>query len=507
MRAFIIYACLFLYCEFYSQGFKVTQTLPNISQHRTCAIFEMSPGVYIGAGFIVDTVNHVPVTRIAITGLGNQGQVLWVKKYGGQIPQYINNPFVARCFYKQKNNIYYAGCVRGANNEQFGVLVKFNLNGDTLWQKFYTDSAVDVVPQMVTGSFDGGFLMTGFFQDWVNHTNPCLIIKTDANGVELWRKKINKTGLNVSDGQAISQDSLSKKIISVGYQYFNTADNYDNILILDSLGVKLTQMHFTHLGGFAKDLILTSDHKAVMVGWQLYPQINSWPLIKSFAVKFDINPPYFPIWRLDGFDSPAAYNTFTCVRELKNGNLLLGGIMDSSMLAPSNPLTRFTTVDKNGNILSNRYYDYKYNDTTEDNNQGVRSVEICDDGGWIAAITCANSKGNNPFLFVKYDSTGCDSSLAYCSTLNLTKIKRNELTNYDFKIYPNPATDILNIELEGDASGKLILLIIDAFGREMKSFPMDQNNKIDLNGLNPGIYILKIKKEKQIIYTSKIIKE
>jgi len=195
------------------------------------------------------------------------------------------------------------------------------------------------------------------------------------------------------------------------------------------------------------------------------------------------------------------------VRELKNGNLLLGGIMDSSMLAPSNPLTRFTTVDKNGNILSNRYYDYKYNDTTEDNNQGVRSVEICDDGGWIAAITCANSKGNNPFLFVKYDSTGCDSSLAYCSTLNLTKIKRNELANYDFKIYPNPATDILNIKLEGDASGKLILLIIDAFGREMKSFPMDQNNKIDLNGLNPGIYILKIKKEKQIIYTSRIIKE
>jgi hypothetical protein len=46
------------------------------------------------------------------------------------------------------------------------VFVKFDLNGDTIWQKFYrdTDPLEDVIPQMVTASADGGFYLTGFFQ-------------------------------------------------------------------------------------------------------------------------------------------------------------------------------------------------------------------------------------------------------------------------------------------------------------------------------------------------------
>src|SRR5205085_579713 len=159
-------------------------------------------------------------------------------------------------------------------------------------------------------------LITGFFQNWIVHTQQGLILKTDANGNELWRKKINKISPNVQDGKSIVQDSASKKIAIVGYQYINGTNNYDNLLILDSLGTKIT-----------------------------------------------------------------------------NGDLLIGGFMDTIQGVwnrpnnqPGNVFTRLTIVDKNGQIKWNRYYDYKVNSITQANGQGIHSINICQDGSWLAAI-------------------------------------------------------------------------------------------------------------------------
>ena len=82
----------------------------------------------------------------------------------------------------------------------------------------------------------GLFLVTGFFQNWsANPYSKCLLIKTDANGYELWRKKIAKAIPDAQDGKTILQDSASKKIIIAGYQYIGNSNNWDgypNLLIL-----------------------------------------------------------------------------------------------------------------------------------------------------------------------------------------------------------------------------------------------------------------------------------
>lgn len=102
----------------------------------------------------------------------------------------------------------------------------------THFGKKYYDLYRDIICQMVTKSVDGGFLVTGLAQS--TGSNTLLLIKTDINGNELWRKYISKTAPNGQDAKIILQDSVSKKIVTVGYQYYPGNSIRDNVVIFDS---------------------------------------------------------------------------------------------------------------------------------------------------------------------------------------------------------------------------------------------------------------------------------
>ena len=454
-------------------------------------------------------------------GLNNFGQVQWVKKYGKSKFEYLNNGFISRAFYKQGNSIYYAGCVRDSNNKQTGVLLKFNLNGDTLWQNIYKDANEDVIPQMVTGSVDNGFLITGFFQ---GADSPSMLIKTDSNGKELWRKKISKITPNVSDGKAIVQDSVSKNIIIVGYQYQGVVSNYDHILVTDSLGNNVIRMNYTNVGGVYLDLIQTKDKKFVAVGRQYYTEtIGGSNTMKPFIIKFDINP-LKVIWRIDGFDKQGLYNGFSCLNELNNGDLLIAGYYDSLQRVlngpnnqPGNILTRFTRITSSGTIISNSYYNYKYNNTITANAQWVTHSNPTKDGGWVAAIEETNFPNPNPFFFVKYDPNGCDSSVSHCATLNAVGLPNVGLdyARPDIAVWPNPADDVINFELQSldnyknlNGNGDLYFQILNSVGQKLKEekiIPQEKNIAIKINDLPEGVYLLNLKTNNLVTVSSTFI--
>nr|MBA3683518.1 hypothetical protein [Bacteroidota bacterium] len=447
---FCIYIILFTLTQIiYGQGgFKRNFKLPYSLNNTTKNVFETTPGNYITCGIVVDTLNSFQTNRLAIMGLNSQGQLQWVKKYGNHKFEYLDNSLITKWFYKKDNFIYHAGCVRDSNNVQLGVLIKFDFNGDTIWQKKYYDSTnIDVIPQMVCGSVDGGFLIAGFSQNWNNHTNPVLLIKTDVNGNELWRKKISKAIPNVHDAKVILQDSISKKIVLAGYQYIGTAtaySGYPSVLILDSLGNKLSQHGYTGQGLFT-NLIQTKDKKIIAIGAVGQPEIfGALNSFKSIAVKFDVNNPTSPIWNYE-FDKTAVTNFFTGITELNNEDLLITGILDTMQQnnLATNCLQRIIRINKNGNLLSTKYFDYSPNHLV-DNNQTILSLNKTSDNGYISAFQVFNTSPS-PFFVVKYDSTFCDSSVFYCQTVGLEELKSN---NYKLNIYPNPTSDILNIELD-----------------------------------------------------------
>lgn len=515
MKNILIYLCLFLTgANLLAQGgFRTRYYSPNTLNSSTKDIFEVSPGNYIACGLAFDTVNGYLTSKLILLGLNSSGNVLWQKKYGRKNFEYYNNPFTSRFFYKQGSNIYTACSALDSNNKVIGVLIKFDLNGDTLWQKIYHDS-MDVIPQMVTGSIDGGFLITGFFQSWSQPIRPCLLIKTDALGNELWRKKINKAGDNVSDGKAIIQDTATGKIVIAGYQYVGSPSSSqlrDHILITDSVGNKLIQRsYYSANDGILIDLVQTKDKNVVAVGTaykNLYWGLNK--LKCSYMVKVNINAVQTspPIWSNISFDSPELINTFRTVNELPNGDLLIGGGIDTNRSSlEKESLVRMSKFNSTGSHIKSWYYNYRTNDPTSSNNQALMSLNFTSDGGWVASIAQGNTPNPNPLFYVKYDSTGCDSTEVYC--LNPVGLQELKVESSRFKVYPNPSSGIFEIASESELSGTL--LVFDVFGRLIISKEVKEMQKIQvsLEGFANGIYLVELRQEESgIIFKEKLIKQ
>jgi hypothetical protein len=512
MRQILFYIFVCIGLSVTAQGFKVRHFMPSTNTSLTKAVFETTPGNYFAGGIVVDSASGN--NRLCIAGLGNQGQLLWTKKYGTNSFIYLNNPFVSRTFYKKDNFVYYTTCVFDSTNKYIGVLVKFNFMGDIVWQKTYRDidPLEDVVPQMLTSSQDGGFLITGYFQN--NGSTPyskCLIIKTDANGNELWRKKLGKTNPNVQDGKNIIQDSATKKIVLVGYQYLNAADSYDNVIITDSLGEQPQRMLYIGSQGLLLDLVQTFDKKIVAVGYKTYPSGVNW-YNRSFAVKFDLSNPTIPIWKIDNYDRLTLANGFLAVVELPDHNLILSGGFDSLRILNQmqNDLIRLVKVRPNGSIISKRYYDYKTNSPNNVNYMGTRSINLTSDGGLIAAIECFNSPAPNPFFFVKFDSTGCDSSLSYCQSIKNTVGQADVAFNSSgINIFPNPAKTLVTVNLDVSMFAEPIdFLLSDLSGRIILNEKINQqSHTVDLKELAKGLYIVSLVKNNLVLFKGKIAKE
>lgn len=481
-------------------GFRSRFNLNGNIEQSSMAIFEVSNGGYLSAGISIDTINNKFRYRLSMMGLNSTGQLQWVKHYGNLKFEFVNNIFLRRSFYRDGNYFYYAGGVKDSTNNYVGVLMKFNEQGDTIWQKIFSEPGYNVMPQMVTKSADGGFLITGFFEN--SSSRPCMLIKTNANGDEYWRQKINKVAPNAHDGRGIIQDSATKKIAIVGYQYLGTATAYsthDNLLVLDSLGNVLDQNYFT--GGVLSDIIQTKDKHLIVTGSYPIPNDDYY----SYALKIDINNPATPVWSIFSFGKKSKSNNFTCLKELSNGDIVIGGMQDTlhAAIYKHNISMRHVFIRPDGSIKKIRNYNYQYNDTSL-NLQILLSLEPTSDGGLVSAIR-VNNKGIRPFFFVKYDSLGCDTSEYYCKTVSVDQFK---IEDSRFKVYPNPANNILNVETPNLPFSKKDIRIIDAMGRNVFETRFDETKvDIDLKQLPAGLYFIQLNVGREIISTQKFIKQ
>jgi hypothetical protein len=109
------------------------------------------------------------------------------------------------------------------------------------------------------------------------------------------------------------------------------------------------------------------------------------------------------------------------------------------------------------------------------------------------------------------------STLAPPQTVALTinakapvSIKENTLNAADFVVYPNPATDVVYLQLKDVAFGNGEASLYNALGEciQNKTFngTPSKDESISLNSLASGIYYLKLKTDKGVI-SKKIIKE
>lgn len=69
----------------------------------------------------------------------------------------------------------------------------------------------------------------------------------------------------------------------------------------------------------------------------------------------------------------------------------------------------------------------------------------------------------------------------------------NETARQDISIFPNPASESITISHQNEKSNQLSCSLLDASGREMKSFLLTgTETQIDISDLTPGIYFVKV---------------
>lgn len=512
MRTYYIIISLFLTVTLASQGgFRSVHQVPGSLIGQSKAIFELPGGDFWSAGIIVDTSNGIQFNRFIILGLNSSGNVLWTKKHGTSKLEYLDNDFISRSFIKVGNNFFYTGCVLDSSGKYSGVLIKFDINGNILWQKIYHDSSQDLIPQMVTKSVDGGFLITGFFQDWVSHLQPALLIKTDGNGNELWRRVLNKAIPNTQDGKTLLQDSASKKIIIVGYQYVGTQSSwyqYDNILILDSLGNNPVQKKYNYSD--LKDILQTSDKKLIGVGiTEWYDASRNSYYYYSYMVKFDPLNPTLPIWKVAAYDDYSYMNQFSCITKLTNGDILVAGSIDS--IKPSdttkNVSLRYVKINpSNGNIIWRRDYNYRLYQGAGENIQTITSLEATGDGGWVSAVRVLN-QFYKPLFFVKYDSTGCDTVEHWCRSVALGFSDNLKMNVNEFNLYPNPARGSFTIAISQNSENLVHIKITDISGKLIGEFDKSPQEecKINSSGFASGMYFVTVSSKNRLAGTKKLM--
>lgn len=497
--------------EVRAQGtFRTRIYINQSTQHSTTDIFEISPGSYFGGGIaLFQPTAGVDIFKLAVVGLDAIGNQTWAKTYGNENYDFVLSPFSVRSFQKVGQYIYYAGGIFEGTPKMSAVLIKFDLNGDTVWQRVYRDPINDLVAYIVCPSVDGGFLLTGFLQ-YPQNGQPCFIIKTDSNGNELWRKILNKPVPDVSDGRSIVQDSVSKKILIVGSQYVNTAAGvrgYGHLTILDSLG-NLAQ-RIDQKPGIVTSIVSTFDKKFVLAGMEeiTYPPGPNPPYeYAAYVKKFDVNNPTSNIWETATFDGFVySHNSFMAAIESSNGDILITGGLNNVLESPVDQhKVRIVRLSSSGTIKYKKYYNYSRDDST-DNVMTPLNINMTSDGGHIVGIRITNFNVINPLFYVKYDSTGCDSTIIYCLTDGA--VGKGEITKHSgISVYPNPANENINVNV-GDRTD-LNLIVSDLQGRILIQQGIGSGTITIPMPLAKGLYLLGVRDgEGRLMHLEKILKE
>ncbi len=492
-------------------GWKRLYLPQNSATNKLGCVIEAPNGNLILIGLTNSTLSSNPTGNLTIIGTNSLGDTIWRKNYGSPNFRYLDC-FGQRSVTSDNNHFYITTCVQDTGVRQFGVLIKLDFNGDTVWQKIYRDSNPldDLIPYAVSKSVDGGFLITGFFQNWGSSSyNRCLVIKTDPNGNELWRKKISKAIPDIQTGNAIVQDSASKKIIIVGYQYLGSASNpgtYSNILILDSAGNKLIQTTFSNYdAGVFGEIIQLKDKNFLTCGsMNANNDQGNYPRYNSVVVKFDINANV--IWTKT-YDTLALYNRIDFLKEHINGDIFMGGILDTlrNYGYPFVSKIKVFRTNNLGEVKWRRYIGSWYNHTFA---EGAVSMRTLSNGGFIFATAFPFLPDPKPFSVIKIDSTGCDTLQAYCRMMQEVGIsKLTKLFGFQFEVYPNPSSDYVRLKLDAIIGEKFVVQFNDVNGNEVVKYTIKGGSEltVDTSILEQGVYFVSLYCGKNVIDRHKLV--
>ena len=89
-----------------------------------------------------------------------------------------------------------------------------------------------------------------------------------------------------------------------------------------------------------------------------------------------------------------------------------------------------------------------------------------------------------------------------------TGFNDTEINKDSFKVYPNPATDLITVELSSEFLEKATIQVLNLLGQVVYSENKEISARtlLNISELKPGVYFLKLQSEGEV-YSKKFIKK
>ncbi|MCH7534294.1 MAG: T9SS type A sorting domain-containing protein [Bacteroidetes bacterium] len=368
-------------------------------------------------------------------------------------------------------------------------LIKTNAGGDSLWAK-----QLPAIAASVQQTSDSGFVVVGTLIG-----SQCYLLKTDASGDLIW--------YNEFEASFINSHYTARDVIQTndgGYALVGMEYNYDEELLngwlikVDSGGDTLWTKVFgdsTHLVDIAS-LVQTNDSGFVLVGTSRIPW-NVGAHDKILLIKTDVNGDTIngKGWINTIGDTTKSFANAFSIQQTIDGGYIIGGITDWPDKVVINILLAKT--DAVGDTLWTKIFG-NLNKLEASANTFVQQTT---DGGYVfsASYFTDSTALNYDILLVKTDSLGNAPELDF-------SISEVTSTNRKFKVYPNPTTGEIIIDLGGEYK-KTSVSITDIKGRQISRTEYSQNSLIELSIKGPvGLYLVTVISD-SIVSTVKLVKQ
>ena len=485
--------------------------LPHSYNANSIDVIETTSNNYIIYGSTYDTIAGKVIPVMTLIGLDQSYNITWRKTYGDTSFAYLSGSGISSFFIKKNNYLYGALMAYDSVHKQPGVFMKFDYNGDTIWQKKYYSNSDQFFFTSVTPSIDNGFFITGYIQSSVPSYNghdivAAYLLKTDANGNKLWDKRFYKSNLDeTQEGQKIVQDSVTKKIIIVGTQDVGIPQ-YSNVMILDSLGNLLVQKGGNGLfGNFLSDVIKLKDSNYLASGVYIHPDhvVNGYTTGKSYLVKFDLNGNQ--VFSLQ-YDSLETGNDILRVQELSDSSIITAGTLETMMIYGTgiNQIFRIMKVDKYGNMIWKKYFDNYTNNLV---NENLSAMNLTHDGSIIFTTEAwGGYTPPSPYTFYKTDTSFCDVNAVAC--YNVVGIEVGKIIKQNIHCYPNPASNYCTINLQELGYFKPVTIeVTNTLGQVIYKSNTNTalSHLLNTSSYDEGIYYITVRQNNSVVAEQKLI--
>jgi len=398
-------------------------------------------------------------------------------------------------FDSRDSTFVYAGGIYSSGTDYSGLLMKFNMNGDTIWSKVYNKDSVLLFNGLILEN--DGYLLYGISCEQES-IGDSYLAKTDFNGNIIWEKVIHMTE-KTGGADIVHKTFDNGYIIATHFQWESGANfgDLDNMFQkTDSLGnVQWTKIYGTPNVDNSADIIQTKDSNYVYsTGYVERTGLNLNTFSRTSLTKLDQSGNL--MWQKKYCDTSFDNNNRT-VKELSDGNLVTIGYYVSAYPVFWPYVSYILKTKATGDSIW--YHTYMQDSLSL--NSFFYDIESTIDNGFVICGS-ADAPVDQQYWIIKTDSMGCyNSTCKFEDVTRVNEIKESETIT----IYPNPATN--EIMLTTNQQLKTIH-IYNVLGEEVLKLERIANSQkaIDISTWNAGVYFVEVETEKGIV-RKKVVKE